>query len=183
MRVLKKISVFLMFLTSSVISISAGDHLTISKDIIFEVEVGTAIDLDLDPVDINFGNIVRNSNDTVTKTSYLKFKTAFTEDNKVKTYFPEGDLTPSDLNYAKFELEYQNKANETYTDKLPVYLQRINDMLVRKGEIQIPITAEIRGVDKNQRLGEYKKNIKMNVVTTPVNPTKALRTSGQGGMK
>lgn len=193
MRITKKVGVLLIFFISSIVCMgdagSGDNNLTITKDIKFEVEVGTVVDLDLDPVDINFGNIVRNSNDTVTRTSYLKFKQAFTEDNKVTTSFPEAVGQNTSDEYAKFELEYQQpkeeKPKEATTEKttLPVYIKKIKDMLVKKGEIQIPITAEIRGVPKDQKLGLYKKNIKMNVITTPVDPAKAIRTSGQGGMR
>lgn len=192
MRVVKKVGVLLMFLISSVACMgdagSGDNNLVITKDINFEVEVGTVIDLDLDPVDINFGNIVRNSNDTVTRTSYLKFKQAFTKDNKVTTSFPEETNKDVNNEYAMFELDYQQpeeKPKEATTEKttLPVYIKRVKDMLVRKGEIQIPITAEIRGVPKDQKLGLYKKNIKMNVMTTPIDPAKAVRTSGEGGMR
>ena len=193
MRVVKKVGVLLMFLIFSVVCIgnvgSGDNNLVITKDINFEVEVGTVIDLDLDPVDINFGNIVRNSNDTVTRTSYLKFKQAFTEDNKVTTSFPEAASQNANEEYAKFDLDYQppkeEKPKEATTEKttLPVYIKKVKDMLVRKGEIQIPITAEIRGVPKDQKLGLYKKNIKMNVMTTPIDPAKAVRTSGEGGMR
>lgn len=192
MRVVKKVGVLLMFLISSVACMgdagSGNNNLTITKDIKFEVEVGTVIDLDLDPVDINFGNIVRNSNDTVTRTSYLKFKQAFKEDNKVTTSFPEETNKDVNNEYAMFELEYQQpeeKPKEATTEKtkLPVYIKKVKDMLVRKGEIQIPITAEIRGVPKDQKLGLYKKNIKMDVMTTPIDPAKVVRTSGEGGMR
>lgn len=193
MRVVKKVGVLLMFLIFSVVCIgnvgSGDNNLVITKDINFEVEVGTVIDLDLDPVDINFGNIVRNSNDTVIRTSYLKFKQAFTEDNKVTTSFPEENSKDTNNEYAMFDLDYQppkeEKPKEATTEKttLPVYIKKVKDMLVRKGEIQIPITAEIRGVPKDQKLGLYKKNIKMNVMTTPIDPAKAVRTSGEGGMR
>lgn len=181
---LKKVTVLLLFLTFSVIGKGVtNDNLTITKDIKFEVEIGTAIDLDLNPVIIDFGNIVRNNNDTITKTEYLKFKNAFTQDNIVTTSFPNGDLNQADQDYGKFNLEYQNNKDESYQDILPVYIKKIRGMTVRQGEDKIPITAEIRGVGKDQRLGKYKKTIKMNVMMTPKAPINSIRTSGMGGMR
>ena len=181
---MKKVSVFLLFLTFfTMLRGAASDNLVITKDINFEVEIGTAIDLDLKPVIINFGNILRDNDDTITKTEYLKFNSAFLQDNMVTTSFPADDLSQSDQEYAKFELEYENKKDENYNDKLPVHIKRVKAMLVRQGEDKIPITAEIRGVPENQRLGKYYKAIKMDVTTSPINPIKSMRSSGEGGMK
>lgn len=179
---LKKVTVLLLLLTFSVIGKGAiNNNLIITKDIEFQIEIGTVIGLD--PVDINFGDIVRGSNNTITKTEYLKFKTAFTQESKVTVEFTDKDLSPEDKNYGKFELEYQNKDKETYDDKLPVYIKRIKDMEVKTGEKQIPITAEIRGVPEDQRLGKYYKSIKINVITSLKDPITSARISGEGGMK
>lgn len=184
MQKLKKVTVLLLFLTFTLSAKGVtNNNLAITKDINFEIEIGTGINLDLDPVIIDFGNIVRNSSDTITKMEYLKFNSAFAQDNIVTTSFPSGDLSPLDKEYAQFELEYQNKENESYSDKLPVYIKRVKAMFVRQGEDKIPITAEIRGVPEKQRLGKYYKAIRMNVTTSPVNPIKSVRNPGEGGMR
>lgn len=197
-KIKNKVIAFLVFLIFTTVALGQmRDNVVISKDIDFEIEIGTAIDLDLDPVYIDFGNLVRDNKDTITRTSYLKFKSAFQEDNLVTTSFPEekvGDIGNKgiDPNYAKFDLEYvltprnkekQQEKVENMKTELPVYIQRIQGMTVKKGDIQIPITAEIRGVAKDQMLGRYYKAIKMNVETTPKNPIGAIRSSGQGGMR
>ena len=197
-KIKNKVIAFLVFLIFTTVALGQmRDNVVISKDIDFEIEIGTAIDLDLDPVYIDFGNLVRDNKDTITRTSYLKFKSVFQEDNLVTTSFPEEEVGDTgnnliDPNYAKFDLEYmltprdkekqQGKVEDMKT-KLPVYIQRIQGMTAKKGDIQIPITAEIRGVPKDQMLGRYYKAIKMNVETTPKNPIGAIRTSGQGGMR
>lgn len=162
---------------------TSSNSLVITKDINFEIEVQSSINVGVDPVELDFGSIPRNSKQKITKTGDLKFKTAFKNDMLVKVdYDKNGDLTPDDTKYAKYQIEYANKNDEKYDDKIDVYLQRVKDRTLKQGDIKIPIVGEIREVG-NVRLGEYKKTINATVFVTPISPTEnVINPNARGGV-
>lgn len=162
---------------------TSSNSLVITKDINFEIEVQSSINVGVDPVELDFGSIPRNSKQKITKTGDLKFKTAFKNDMLVKVdYDKNGDLTPDDAKYAKYQIEYANKNDEKYDDKIDIYLQRVKDRTLKQGDIKIPIVGEIREVE-NVRLGEYKKTINATVFVTPISPTEnVINPNARGGV-
>lgn len=161
---------------------TSSNSLVITKDIKFEIEVQSSLNVGVDPVELDFGSIQRNSRETIKKEGDLKFKAAFDKDVQVRVeYEKAGDLMQNDPNYAKYQIEYVNKDGEKYDDKIDVYLQRVKDKTLKQGEVKIPIVGEIREVG-NVRLGEYKKTIKADVYVTPVSPTEnRINSNGRGG--
>ncbi len=184
---LKKISVSLLFLILSTYSFSShrNNNLTITKDIEFEIEIKSSMSLDLDSTVLDFGNLVRDNKDTVTRTNYLKFKKSFDGDRKISVKFNESQSNNQDINYEKFTIDHEKKAENSASngeiETLDVYIKKVNDFYLKKGEVKIPITGEIREVPKNARLGKYEKTIKATVYDTVIDPTKVLKGK-QGGM-
>lgn len=179
---------FIFFFTTTHESKAAQTHtssnsLVITKDINFEIEVQSSLNVGVDPVELDFGSIQRNSKETIRKEGDLKFKTAFKNDVQVKVeYDKNGDSTPEDAKYAKYQIEYVNKDGEKYDDKIDIYLERVKDRTMKQGEVKIPIVGEIREVG-NVRLGEYKKTIDATVYVTPVSPTEnIINPNGRGGV-
>lgn len=155
--------------------------LIITKDIEFEVEVLSSISVGVEPVLLDFGDIQRNTNNLLQKEADLKFKSAFTQDVEVRVeYDPTTDLLKNDPNYAKYEIDYVNQNGETYNDKIEVYLKRIDNTLLKKGTVIIPVLGEIREVG-NVRLGAYAKDIDATVYVTPTSPSEVVTNSKSKG--
>lgn len=146
----------------------SDNSLTVTKNIDFSIEITDGIAIN--PAEINFGSIVRGTKGVRKKTENLKFNTSFSEDVEIQIKFLE-DLSPEDEKFAKYKLilkndENSNDAIEENTieeNTIDVYLEKIDKLYLRKGEVDIPINAEIREVRENIKLGMYEKNIQVYV--------------------
>lgn len=183
------VMLLIFFFITTLNSNAAGTHtstnsLVITKDINFEIEIQSSLAVDVEPVLIDFGDIQRNTTNMIRKQGDLNFKAAFDKDVQVRVdYEKEGDLTPNDINYAKYQMNYVNQVNENYTDTIDVYLKRINQEILKQGSVKIPVIGEIREVG-NVRLGEYEKTVKADVYVTPLSPTgNSISLVGEGGIK
>ena len=183
------VMLLIFFFITTLNSNAAGTHtstnsLVITKDINFEIEIQSSLAVDVEPVLIDFGDIQRNTTNMIRKQGDLNFKAAFDKDVQVRVdYEKEGDLTPNDINYAKYQMNYVNQVNENYTDTIDVYLKRISQEILKQGSVKIPVIGEIREVG-NVRLGEYEKTVKADVYVTPLSPTgNSISLVGEGGIK
>lgn len=136
---------------------------TAVAEVEFELEVTDTIKVE--PVYLDFGNILKNSKTLNTAQSYFNLSASLKEDMLISTTYSEG--TKSD-DYTKIEIFKQGGKP---TDKLEVYLYNIKNSILSSGDYQIPIIGEIREV-KDIELGKYEKTIRMNVELKPISPIK-----------
>lgn len=139
---------------------------TATEQIEFEIEVQGTINVD--PVYLDFGNILKNSNDMVTANGYFNLAGAYTQDMFLSTSFEGGQIEGA---YTKFQV---SEKDPTSTDSLDVYLYNIDSRILSSGETKIPVVGEIREVG-NIALGKYEKTVKMNVLITPISPAQNRR--------
>lgn len=155
-------SIFLKFLNIEASILKNPNIPTTRVDINFELEVTDS--LKVDPVYLDFGNILKNSNDLHTARSYFNLSGAFKQDMLVSTNYSEGKIEGA---YTKIQVP--KKEAGLPTDVLEVYLKNIKSRIFSTGEYRIPIDGEIRQVG-NIGLGKYEKTIEMNVEVQPVSP-------------
>lgn len=136
---------------------------TATAEIEFELEVTDTVKVE--PVYLDFGNILKNSNTLNTAQSYFNLSAGFKQDMLITTTYSEGVQVGE---YTKIDVPKQGGKS---TDKLDVYLYNIKDRVLSSGEYKIPIIGEIREVGDIE-LGKYEKTIKMDVIITPISPTK-----------
>ncbi|MGL5208440.1 hypothetical protein [Cetobacterium sp.] len=136
---------------------------TATAEIEFELEVTDTVKVE--PVYLDFGNILKNSNTLNTAQSYFNLSTGFKQDMLITTTYNEGVQVGE---YTKIDVPKQGGKP---TDKLDVYLYNIKDRVLSSGDYKIPIIGEIREVGDIE-LGKYEKTIKMDVIITPISPTK-----------
>lgn len=179
---------FMFFFIITLNSNAVGTHtsansLVITNDINFQIEVLSSLAVGVDPVELDFGDIQRNSKNTITKEADLKFQASFNEDVQIKIdYDKTDDLMSTDPVYAKYQITHIDNNPENQNDKIDVYLKRVDAVVLRKGEMIIPITGEIREVG-NIKLGEYKKTIEATVYATPLSPITNKLFFTEGGVK
>lgn len=170
------------FFISSLTSFAIGEHtssnsLTISKNLDFEIEIESALDVDLNPVDLDFGDLVRGTTQKKVAQGDLKFNSGFNSDVKISIdYDKTNDKIPSDTTYAMYQIKHEDVKGEKITenDTLDVYIKRVKDVVMKKGEMKIPIIGEIRGVSKEAKLGKYSDKITATVFVTPIDPTNKI---------
>lgn len=133
------------------------------KRIEFELEVTDSIKVD--PVHLDFGNILKNNQDIQTATSYYLLSSTYNDDMFIKTSFREGEKAQE---YTKIKVP--KKQNGLEKDYIDVYLKNLENRILPSGEYKVPIMGEIRGVG-DISLGEYEKTVVMDVEITPVSPT------------
>lgn len=131
------------------------------EDIIFEVQVTEATSVEA--AELNFGNILKNSNQVQTARSSFNLKTSYSEDMLVSTSYRN---TQEVGDFSKLII-YQK--GMTSGDSLEIYLSKLKKNRIAKGEIKIPILGEIRSVGDIQ-LGAYEGTVIMDVEINPVNP-------------
>lgn len=155
--------IFLKFLNieASILKNSNVPTTTVSID--FELEVTDS--LKVDPVYLDFGNILKNSDRLNTTQSYFNLSAGFQQDMLISTSYVGGTI---EGDYTKIVVP---KLNGTTSDKLDVYLHNIKNRILASGDYKIPVVGEIRKVG-NIELGKYEKTIKMDVEIQPVLPIK-----------
>ena len=179
---------FMFFFIITLKSNAVGNHtstnsLVITKNIDFQIEVLSSLAVGVEPDERDFGDIQRNSKNIITKEADLKFQASFNEDVQIKVeYDKTDDLMPTDTVYAKYQITPVENNPENQNDKIDVYLKRVNAEILRKGEMVIPITGDIREVG-DVKLGEYKKTIGATVYATPINPISNKILFTEGGIK
>lgn len=162
---------------------TSENSLVITKDINFEIQVLSSLAVGVDPVELDFGDIQRNSKNLITKEAPLKFKAAFENDVEITVEYDSiEDLMAGDLYYAKYQITPVDISDVTENDKIDVYLKRVKAITLQKGDMSIPIIGEIREVG-NVKLGEYKKTIEATVYATPISPIEGKVFFTEGGIK
>lgn len=159
-------SIFLKFLNVEASILKNSNVPTTTKEIEFELEVTDS--LKVDPVYLDFGNILRNSKDKRTSVAYFNLATTYTHDMLVSTSYQEGNIEGE---YTKIEVPKKGDVNNL--NVLDVYLYNLNSQKLSAGLHKIPIIGEIREVG-NISLGKYEKTIKMDVMIQPISPIKSL---------
>lgn len=132
------------------------------KRIEFELEVTDS--LKVDPVHLDFGNILKNSRETQTATSYYLLSGTYNEDMFVRTSFKKGEIVQD---YTKIKVF--KKENGTANDYIDVYLKNLENKILSRGDHKIPVMGEIRSVG-DIALGEYEETVIMDVEITPISP-------------
>lgn len=133
-----------------------------TENIEFELEVLDTVKVE--PVFLDFGNILKNSNVLQTKVTYFNLAGAYKQDMLLTTKYSEGTVEGE---YTKIQV--LKKKSGIAADVLDVYLYNINSRILTTGEYKIPIIGEIREV-KDIGLGEYEKTIRMDVELQPISP-------------
>lgn len=159
-NIILSFSIFLKFLNVEASILKNSNVPITTKDIEFELEVTDS--LKVDPVYLDFGNILKNSNKLNTAQSYFCLSGAFKQDMLVTTNYSEG---AREGEYTKIQVP--KKDSESSSDILDVYLKNINSSILSTGEYKIPVVGEIRKVG-DISLGKYEKTIRMNVEIQPV---------------
>lgn len=136
-----------------------------TKEIEFTLEVLDGVNVE--PLWLDFGNILKNSNNLYTAQSYLNIEGKFQEESYISTFFDEG---VKEENYTKLEVGLEENQNIT-NDKIDVYIKNVENQIIKQGDTKIPIIGEIRSVG-DIKLGRYSKNVRMNVIITPISPIK-----------
>lgn len=132
------------------------------KKIEFELEVTDS--LKVDPVHLDFGNILKNTQDIQTATSYYLLSGTYKDSMFVKTSFRNGEKLQD---YTKVKIT--KKENATKEDFIDVYLKNLENRVLPSGEYKIPVMGEIRNVG-NIALGAYEETVIMDVEITPILP-------------
>ena len=159
-------SIFLKFLNVEASILKNPNVPTTTKEIEFELEVTDS--LKVDPVYLDFGNILKNSKDKQTAVAYFYLSSTYNKNMLVSTSYPEGDR---EKEYTRIKVP--KKENPNATDVLDIYLYNLNSQNLSAGSYKIPIIGEIREV-KDIGLGKYEKTTKMEVIVQPTSPIKSL---------
>lgn len=152
-------SIFLKFLNVEASILKNSNIPTTTKEIEFELEVTDS--LKVDPVYLDFGNILKNSRDKQTSLAYFNLATTYDQNMLVTTSYQEGTI---EGDYTKIQVP--KKENGSAKDILDVYLYNLKSQTLSAGEHKIPIIGEIRSVG-DISLGKYEKTVKMNVIINP----------------
>lgn len=163
MRKIKLFSIILNFLYGTSLLAITSNIPTTTVDIKFDLEVTDTIKVE--PVYLDFGNILKNSNTLNTAQTYFNLSGAFQQDMLINTSYSDGVVEGE---YTRVEIP---RLNGISNDKLSVYLHNIKNRVLSSGEYRIPIVGEIREVGDIE-LGRYEKTIKMEVLAIPVLPSK-----------
>lgn len=155
-------SIFLKGLNVEASVLKNSNVPTTTKEIKFELEVTDS--LKVDPVYLDFGNILKNSSDLRIAQSYFDLSGTFKKDMLITTSYSEGDV---EGDYTKIQLV---KNENGVMNILEVYLKNLKSKILSSGEYKVPIVGEIRKVG-DISLGKYEKTIKMNVEIQPISPT------------
>ena len=156
----KKIIIFLMLYSSTLGNHTIDNSLIITKDINFEVQIQDGVSIE--GAYLDFGNLLRGSEEKIERDDFISFKSSFENDVIVNISFNDEDLSYSDENFSKFLMK--KEGSEEINEGLEVYIKKIESYTLKKGEVDIPIKGEIRGVPKELELGRYKKTINTNVM-------------------
>lgn len=154
--------IFLKFLNIEASILKNSSIPTTTKEIEFELEVTDS--LKVEPVYLDFGNILKNTKEKQTSIAYFNLSTTYEQNMLVTTSYPEGDV---EGDYTKIKVP--KKENPSSTDVLDVYLYNLSSQNLSAGSYKIPVIGEIREV-KNVGLGKYERTIKMDVLIQPVLP-------------
>lgn len=152
-------SIFLKFLNIEASILKNSNVPTTTENIEFELEVTDS--LKVDPVYLDFGNILRNSKDKKTSVAYFNLSSTYDQNMLVSTSYLDGNV---EGNYTKIKV--LKKENPGITDFLDVYLYNLKSQNLSAGAYKIPIIGEIREVG-NIALGKYEKTITMEVEINP----------------
>lgn len=163
MKKIKLFSIILNFLYGTSILATTSNIPTTTVDIKFDLEVTDTVKVE--PVYLDFGNILKNSDRLNTAQSYFNLSAGFQQDMLITTSYVGGTV---EGDYTKIVVP---RLNGNSSDKLDVYLHNIKNRILVSGDYKIPIVGEIRKVD-NIELGKYEKTIKMDVEIQPVLPIK-----------
>lgn len=156
-------SIILKFLNVEASVLNNLNIPTTTVDIEFNLEVTDTVKVE--PVYLDFGNILKNSNRLNTAQSYFNLSAGFQQDVLISTSYKDGVV---DGEYTKITIE---KPNAAPSDRLDVYLYNIKDQILSRGEYKIPIIGEIREVGDIE-LGKYEKTTRMDVIIQPISPIK-----------
>ena len=143
-------------------SLVTGKSIPVTTKLIeFELQVTDSILIE--PVYLDFGNIVKNSNDTKTANSFFYLSSSYANEMLVSSQYIGG---VKEGEYTKYQVY---KKGEVGGDFLDVYLHNIAARSLSPGENKVPIVGEIRGVG-DVALGKYEKTVQMEVIIQPINP-------------
>lgn len=154
--------------------IAYGENLEITNEINFEIilEDGIAIE----PAQLDFGDLIRGTEQIVTRKDKLKFKTSFENNMIVDVKFSENDdLTPDDFDYAKIKVFVEDEIEEKNENYIEVYLKRVQKYLLEASEVEIPIEGEIRKISDDIKLGKYSKTINITVFVSSEDPSLSIK--------
>ena len=152
-------SIFLKFLDIEASILKNSIVPTTTENIEFELEVTDT--LKVDPVYLDFGNILRNSKNKKTSVAYFNLSSSYDQNMLVSTSYLDGSIEGE---YTKIKV--LKKENPDVGDFLDVYLYNLKSQNLNAGSHKIPIMGEIREVG-NIALGEYEKTITMEVEINP----------------
>ena len=152
-------SIFLKFLNIEASILKNSNVPTTTENIEFELEVTDS--LKVDPVYLDFGNILRNSKDKKTSVAYFNLSSTYDQNMLVNTSYLDGNI---EGDYTKVRVS--KKENADATDFLDVYLYNLKSQNLSAGTYKIPIIGEIREVG-NIALGKYEKTVTMEVEINP----------------
>lgn len=163
MKKIKFFSIILNFLYGTSLLAIASNIPTTTVNVKFDLEITDTIKVE--PVYLDFGNILKNSDRLNTALSYFNLSAGFQRDMLISTSYTGGQV---EGDFTKIVVP---KLNGSASDTLDVYLHNIKDRVLTSGEYKIPIVGEIRKVG-NVGLGKYEKTIKMEVLVSPILPFK-----------
>lgn len=165
MKIIFRKGVLYIFLILNflLVNISNAQYPITTSAINFEVVVEDSIDTGIEGGKLDFGNILKNSNQLQTARGNIRFKTSLDKKMSITATFRDGEEAGE---YIKFKL-FKDGGNSG--DSLNVYLQKIEKVILLKDEDKIPIMGEIREVG-NIPLGRYEKTIKVDLNVSPVSP-------------
>lgn len=139
---------------------------TTRKEIEFTLEVLDSVHVE--PLWLDFGNILKNSNKLYKAQSYLNIEGKFQGENYITTSF-NGGVKEGD--YTKLQIELDNSTSSIPNKSLDVYIKNIENQIIKPGDTKIPIIGEVRSVG-NIELGKYSRTVRMDVIMTPISPIK-----------
>lgn len=163
---IKVFSIILSFIYGVIIlAVTPGGTVPITGvDIVFEVEVSGGVKVE--PVYLDFGNILKNSNKKQTSIAYFNISNTYIEDILVTTSYQDGII---EGDYTKIKVP--KKGESISENNLDVYLYNLKAQKFSAGTHKIPVIGEIREVG-NISLGIYEKTIKMDVTIQPISSLK-----------
>lgn len=157
----------LFIVTINLYAAQTGTKIPITtKEIEFTLEVLDGVKVD--PLWLDFGNILKNSTVLYKAQTYLNIEGKFQENTYITTSFAEGT---QEGNYTKLKIKAENNNSSAINNEIDVYIKNIENQIIRPGDTKIPIVGEIRSVG-NVDLGKYNKTTRMSIIMTPVSPIK-----------
>lgn len=170
--ILNKIILFLIITSYIFCQNLYENSLVIKNEIKFEIEIQDGFLIE--GAELDFGNLLRGTNKTVRVKDNINLKTTYERDMIVKIQYEESESIEEE-GYSKFQI-FPKESNEVEenSDYLDVYIQNVEDMVLKAGEYKIPIIGEIREVGKDIKLGKYERILKANVTISSVIPSENL---------